>query len=310
MVSRRNLIGTGLWSLAGAGLGGVSLRALPAYAAAAAPVTAEMLTPDVALLRGAGGNVLAVSDGRKVTLVDGGAQAHTGQLLDAVASAFPGQQITTLFNTHWHPQQTGANATLAASGTNIISHANTRLWLTTDVKWPWGGHTMPLPRAAWPAQVFYNEPLELGEGAARAVAGYMLQGHTDGDAYVYFPEADVLHCGGVLAADRWPEIDWWTGGWLGGLAEATETLLAIANDNTRIVAADGPVFGRAELLAQRDMYTTLFVKFRDELLFKGLSPEEAVAAQPTREYRPEWGDPGPFVNHAFQSLWGYFAPDA
>jgi hypothetical protein len=119
----------------------------------------------------------------------------------------------------------------------------------------------------------------------------------------------MLACGGVIAGDRWPLIDWWTGGWLGGLVEGIETLLQSADDETLIVPADGPVLDRAELEAQFDMYAELFVRFRDELLFTGLGPAEAVAAEPTAGLRPEWPNHDEFVTRAFESLWGFFAPD-
>ncbi len=298
MDSRRDVLKAGLCGLAGA--------ALPFSAFGQSGLQVTPLGEAAVMIAGAGGNVLAVSDGQRVTLVDSGDGARTDELMAAVGSAFPGLPVSTVFNTHWHPGQTGGNAAFAGAGADIVAHANTRLWMTTKVEWPWGGVAGPAPQDAWPGTVFYNDPFL--RGAARA--GYMLQAHTDGDIFVQFPEANIIHVGGAIAADRWPEIDWWTGGWLGGLAEATETLLQVSDADTRFVASEGPVFGRAELEAQRDMYTTLFLRFRDELLFTGLSPEEAAAARPTADYRPEWGDPDPFVIKAYQSLWGYFAPDA
>ena len=69
--------------------------------------------------------------------------------MKAVASLPGGGRVHTLFNTHWHPEQTGLNERLGAAGTTIIAHENTRLWLTTDVKWPWNGRVFTrLPKAA------------------------------------------------------------------------------------------------------------------------------------------------------------------
>jgi hypothetical protein len=41
-----------------------------------------------------------------------------------------------------------------------------------------------------------------------------------------------------------------------------------------------------------------------------MGPEEAIAANPTKEFDAKWGEPTPFVTLAFKSLWGHFAPDA
>lgn len=275
-----------------------------------APLDVAMLRPDIALISGAGGNVLAVAGDDGVTMVDAGLAARAEDLLAAVEAAFPGQPLRTLFNTHWHPEQTGGNLAAARAGATIVAHANTRLWLTTDVQWPWSEERIqPLPSAAWPTEIFFNDRQARGAGAARAEYGYMLQAHTDGDAWIRFPEANVLCSGGVISADRWPMMDWWTGGWFGGMVEGLETMLQLVDEDTIIVPSNGPTFGRAELQAQRDMFADLFLHFRDDLLYQGLSPDEAVDERPTAGLRPEWGDPDPFVIRAFQSLWGYYAAD-
>lgn len=276
----------------------------------ARPLEVTRLRPNIAVISGAGANVVAAADDEGVILVDGGLADQAPRLLDTVADAFDGRPVRTLFNTHWHPEQTGANVPLARTGARIVSQVNTRLWLTTDVKRPWEDFVhQPLPPDAQPQVTFYDSGSDIELGGAPVRYRHMLQAHTDGDCYVFFPEQNVLACGGVISGDRWPLIDWWTGGWLGGLVEGIETMLQLADDETLIVPADGPVLQRADLEAQFEMYAWLFVRFRDELLFKGLSPDEAVAAQPTAEFHPEWPHRDEFVTLAFQSLWGFFAPD-
>ena len=62
-----------------------------------------------------------------------------------------------MFNTHWHPEQTGSNETLGAQGVEIIAHENTQLWLGTDVHVRWSGKDYPpLPPAARPKTTFYD----------------------------------------------------------------------------------------------------------------------------------------------------------
>ncbi len=268
------------------------------------------LSPDMAVISGAGTNVLAAADDDGVILVDGGLAEHAPQLLERVAELFDGRPVRTLFNTHWHPEQTGANPALARAGATIVSQVNTRLWLTTDIERPWEDFVHPpLPSEAQPQVTFYDHGSDIEFAGTPVQYRHMLQAHTDGDCYVFFPEQNVLACGGVIAGDRWPLIDWWTGGWIGGLVEGIETMLQVVDDDTRIVPADGPVLSRADLQAQFDMYAQLFVRFRDELLFRGLSPAEAVEAGPTAAFHPEWPHRDEFVTLAYQSLWPFFAPD-
>src|SRR5438067_10207882 len=80
--------------------------------------------------------VVAHTSGNGVLLVDGGSADGSDAVLKAVA-ALPngGGKIHTLFNTHWHPEQTGSNEKLGTSGATIIAHENTRLWLQQDITW-------------------------------------------------------------------------------------------------------------------------------------------------------------------------------
>jgi glyoxylase-like metal-dependent hydrolase (beta-lactamase superfamily II) len=155
---------------------------------------------------------------------------------------------------------------------------------------------------------FYDKGT-LTAGGERIEYGYLLQAHTDGDLYVFFPKQNVLVIGGLVSKNAWPRIDWWTGGWIGGLANALPKLANIGDGQTRIVTAHGPVMSRADLQAQTEMYRTINQRLL-QLLRKGRSPDEAVAAQPTKEFNDKLGNPDMFVRLAFQSLWGQLSPDA
>jgi glyoxylase-like metal-dependent hydrolase (beta-lactamase superfamily II) len=225
----------------------------------------------------------------------------------AVASLPGAGPVHTIFNTHWHPEQTGSNERLGAQGRTIIAHENTRLWLTTDVTWPWSGQRFTrLPRAAQPNKTFYKT----GELPSGVRYGYIPDAaHTDGDLYVYFPQQNVLAVGDAVCGQGWPVVDWATGGWIGGMVGGLQRLLTLANDQTRIVPARGPVLGLAELKAQADMYGRIYDRLTG-LLNKGRGPAEAVEAKPTKEFDAQMGNGDEFVRRSFESLWAYLSPDA
>jgi glyoxylase-like metal-dependent hydrolase (beta-lactamase superfamily II) len=126
---------------------------------------------------------------------------------------------------------------------------------------------------------------------------------------VFFAEENVLVTGGVISTEAWPLIDWWTGGWILGLVDGLDVLIDVANDDTKIVPGSGPVLSKAQLVAQRDMYLTIYKRLL-ELFFAARSPAEAVEANPTEEFNAQWGDPARFVTLAFQSIWGHLSPNA
>jgi glyoxylase-like metal-dependent hydrolase (beta-lactamase superfamily II) len=240
-------------------------------------------------------------------LVDGGSPSASDALMTAV-SGLPGAgPIRTLFNTHWHPEQTGSNERLGTGGTTIIAHENTRLWLTTDVTWSWNGQRFKrLPKIAQPNKTFYTT----GKLDSGIRYGYVPDAaHTDGDLYVYFPEQNVLAVGDIVTGQGWPMVDWATGGWIGGLVGGVQRLQSLANEDTRIVPARGPVLSLSDLKKQQEMYATIYDRLT-QLLNKGRGPTEAVAAQPTKEFDAQMGNGDAFVRRAFESLWAYLSPDA
>jgi cyclase len=322
--TRRQLLKAALGGAAGLALGGRARLLAASQAPAggqvsgAAPATVR-LADDLFMVTMPGtGNVVAQTVGGGVVLVDGGSAATSELVLKTVTALPGGGPVRTLFNTHWHPEQTGSNETLGKAGVPIIAHENTRLWLATDVKWPWNGQTFKrLPKVAQPNKTFYtsaalDSPKERREGVpVDAVRyGYLPDcAHTDGDLYVYFPQQNVLAVGDVLSNGGWPAVDWVTGGWIGGLAGASQRLQTVANESTRIVPARGPVMSYADLKAQADMYGRIYERL-STLLNKGRGPSEAVAARPTKEFDAQMGNPDEFVRRAFESLWAYLSPDA
>jgi glyoxylase-like metal-dependent hydrolase (beta-lactamase superfamily II) len=256
-------------------------------------------------------NVLAAATGAGIALVDGGSAAQVDRLIGMLAALLPDAGgVHTLFNTHWHPEQTGSNEVLGKAGAAIVAHVNTRLWLTTDVTWPWSEETVQaLPEVAHPNKTFYTEQALTLEDK-RVQCGYLRDcPHTDGDIYVFFPDENLMAVGGAVTGSGWPSIDWWTGGWIGGIVGGLDMILTVANDDTRFVPASGPVLSHADLIAQHEMYSVIWERLA-KVLYSGGGPEEALAAEPTKEFDATMGAPEAFVRRAFESLWAYLSPDA
>lgn len=307
MIKRRNLL---QWS-AGAGTALVlGANWAPGARAQAAGITAQAINPNLALFSGNGGNVLVRKAGNGDLLaVDGGLEANAASLLGSIANTLGSDRITTLVNTHWHPEQTGLNETLGKRNIRIFAHENTRQWLSARIERPWEETVFePLSAAALPNEIFYHYG-DFTHGEVPVQYGYMRQAHTDGDMYVFLPEDNVLHTGGIIASDGWPLMDWWTGGWIGGLVDGVETLLSVANDSTIIVPASGPVMTKADLAVMRDMYAEIFGAVRTSFMAAS-SVQEAVAAKPAAAYEARFGNSDQFIELSHWSLIPHYTPDA
>jgi cyclase len=308
-LTRRQLVKTVISSTAGVVLGA------PAFRLSAAPQSAPevpgnvKLADDLYIVRLPGEAAVVAQTSRDgVLLVDGGSTAGSDAVLKAVAALPNGSgKIHTLFNTHWHPEQTGSNEKLGTAGTTIIAQENTRLWLQQNMTWPWNGQKFKkLPKTAQPNKTFYDK----GTLDSGIRYGYISDAaHTDGDLYVYFPQQNVLAVGDAAYGQGWPVVDWWTGGWIGGIVGGLQRIQSVANRDTKFVPARGPVLSFADIAAQLDMYGTIYDRL-NQMLNKGHSPTEGVEAKPAKEYEAKMGNPDEFIRRSFESFWAYLSPDA
>jgi cyclase len=308
-VSRRRVLADAARGLAGAALAAWAVRPHAAFAQARARGVTD-LGGGVRVLNLGATNVLAVAGDGGLALVDGAPAGQADLLTDMLASLPNAGKVHTLFNTHWHPEQTGSNEALGRTGAAIIAQENTKQWLTTDVTWPWDSQTVePLPKAGLPNKTFFTDAqYEIGGKPVRC--GHLRDcPHTDGDMYVFFTEQNVLSVGDAVYGAGWPSLDWWTGGWIGGLVGGLDMLYYLANDDTRIVPARGPVLAKADLRRQYQMYSAIWERLL-RTLYSGGGPEEALAANPTKEFDAAMGPSEAFVHRAFESLWAYLSPDA
>jgi cyclase len=257
-------------------------------------------------ITGAGGNVVLLAEPGGLLLVDSGAPERAHDLKQLLADRFPAP-VTTLFNTHWHLEHTGGNEVVTDSSTAIIAHENTRLWMSTKfyVEWQDRRYT-PRPPRARPTRTFFSsdpQPLELTFGGERVSYGHLPEAHTDGDIYVRFMERNVIVAGGAATAGRYPVPDYITGGWIGGLMTATETLIGMADGETLIVPEAGPARTRADLQAQYDMLAAVRERV-EAMALKGHGIDEMIDAGLTKEFDARFGkDARQFITNVYQGLW-------
>jgi len=281
--------------------------AAPCAFAQAPNIATTQLGENLYLLGGAGANVLTLTGGEGVVMVDGGLAQNAAALAQAVSALPNSGPVRTLFNTHWHPEQTGSNERLGMAGATIIAQENTRLWLQQNITWPWNGQKFKkLAKVAQPNKTFYDR----GALDSGIRYGYISDAaHTDGDLYVYFPQQNVLAVGDAAYGQGWPVVDWWTGGWIGGIVGGLQRIQSVANKDTKIVPAVGPVLSLGDIAAQVDMFGTLYDRL-NQMLNKGRGPSEAVAAKPAKEFETKMGNADEFIRRAFESQWAYLSPDA
>lgn len=309
--SRRRFLRAGIHAIQAAGaasLGGAFARA---YAAAAPQAGAQISATDLGglfLFQGAGCNVIALRGDDGALMIDGGLAANADALLRAVRERTGNSRVHTLINTHWHPEQTGANEAVGRDGGVIIAHEKTRMYLSSAVtSVTFEGKFGPLPKSARPTKTT-QQGGSLTFAGQQVDYGYLPQAHTDGDLYVHFPGLNVLVGGGVVSGEQWPLLDYRNGAWLGGRVRAFERLATVVRPDTRVVPANGRVITGSDVVRHRDIYQELF-RTMIAYMNQGMGPEDAAKRNPLKKYEAEMGDASAFLYGAYRSMLIAYVPD-
>jgi cyclase len=262
------------------------------------------LNDRLSLVTSGGTNVLALSTAEGLVAVDSGDPELSDRLIASLRQLPRGDRVATVFNTHWHQQNTGANEILRQGGATIIAHENTRLWMATPIWLPSEDrYRPPRPKSAHPTRTFYvNESTTAG--GERIEYGYLIEAHTSGDIYVFFRDSNVLAVGDVASPARDPELDYLTGAWIGGRVDAMDRLLKLTDDRTRIVPGYGPVMRRAELEAERDMMKTIYDRAVDRVR-QGDYVEDMLKEGVLNGLARTWKDPKRFLYDVQKGLWAH-----
>ena len=259
----------------------------------------------ITLITGGGNNVIALAGDKGSLLVDAGDAAHAPALLnEAVKLA---GTVSTVLNTHYHLESTGGNDAMAKAGAKIVAHLNTKLWMTQEIIRDWEGGKVYPPRAkaALPTEAFRATSGEMTIEGERIEYGLLTQAHTDGDLFVHFKNANVLAVGDAVQPGRLPTLDWFCGGWIGGMQNAQKALLDRADDQTKIVPATGPVMTKADLQANH----ATIVRIREKLVGlvkKGQGAQNMIDAKAVDEFKDVMpGDAATFLYVAYRGLWAH-----
>jgi glyoxylase-like metal-dependent hydrolase (beta-lactamase superfamily II) len=238
-------------------------------------------------IEGEGGNITAAVAADGVLVVDGEFAPLHDKIKAAVAQV-TNLPIRYLVNTHMHGDHTGGNAGFATEGTIIVAHeaVKDRLMAGTTNGLT-GVKTPPAPPAALPTKI-YKTSMTLRLKGLTAQLHHVANAHTDGDTYVWFPDANVLSTGDIFSLQRYPNIDFANGGNIRGMIAGTDTYLKLVNDQTKIVTGHGSLATKADLVAYRAMLITARDRM-NKLIAQGKSEADIIAAKPYADFDAKIG---------------------
>ena len=281
--------------------------------ASAAPLAAQQdmsaveietieLESDLFMLVGRGGNIgLSVGDDGAFLIDD--QYAPLTEKIQAAVAAVTDQPVRWVLNTHWHGDHTGGNENLGEAGAMIVAHENVYRRMNPAEFANLIGRSGQAPRPALPVVTFDNAVTFHWNGRQIRVT-HIGTAHTDGDAIVHFPRANVFHMGDTFFNGRYPFVDTDSGGGIDGVIAAANFVLERSNDATRIIPGHGDLASPAELRAYRDMLETVRLRVAG-MVAAGRTADEVVEAAPTADLDEVWGaNSERFVRAVHTSLGG------
>ena len=263
----------------------ILLAAIVGSAAAQDPemaVRTESVAPGIWVLYGSGGNIGASAGADGLFLIDDQYAVMTAKISEALARISP-EPPHFVLNTHWHGDHTGGNENLAEKGSLIVAHDNVRVRMSAEQFSKFFDRATPASPAKALPVVTFNDSVSFFLNGDEIRGVHVPNAHTDGDVFIHFRKANVIHTGDIVFAGLYPFIDLDSGGSVNGVIAAVDRMLTIANEGTKIIPGHGNVTDKAGLAAYREMLAVTSGRVRG-LVEAGKTVEEALAAKPTADY--------------------------
>ena len=276
-------------------------------------ITTTDLGQAVYLLNWQGGDSLFLVGEEGVLLVDTSVAPMGPRIKEAIARIST-KPIKLVINTHAHADHFGANELMAQGGAVIAGHDKLRERMAKGQYLAVFNQTIPpSPPAALPT-ITYTDAMTLHFGGETVELHHVPRAHTDNDTLVRFKRANVIHASGTIGGNGgYPFFDMSSGGSLAGTIAAEEKMLSLSDEQTRIVADEGPPASAADLKASRDALVAIRTRVQ-KLIDEGEGEAEAIAAKPTQDLDARWAPRGGFLSGdvitrmAYQSLKGISPP--
>jgi glyoxylase-like metal-dependent hydrolase (beta-lactamase superfamily II) len=234
------------------------------------------------MLQGSGGNIGVSVGDDGVIIIDDQFGPLTPKIEAAIAE-LSDKPVTFVMNSHFHYDHTDGNTNFGRAGAYIVAQDNARKRMESTQVLSGSGRVQEAYESVGLPKITFEESMRFYFNGNAVDIVNTGDGHTDGDAQIFFRESNVIHTGDMFVRYGLPFIDRDNGGTADGMIEALLNISALINDDTIIIPGHGVLSNRADLLEFRDM----LVVIRGRLVrakVQGLSVDEMLAAEPADGY--------------------------
>ncbi|MEE2898412.1 MAG: MBL fold metallo-hydrolase [Gemmatimonadota bacterium] len=258
------------------------------------------VSESIYVLQGSGGNI-GVSIGDDGTFIVDDQFAPLTEKIKAAIAELTDNPVDFVVNSHWHYDHSDGNENFGRAGAVIVAHENSRRRMETDQIVSLNGRLQEAYSKEGLPKITFGESVRFHYNDNQIDIVHFGPAHTNGDAVVYFRDANVIHTGDVFVRYGLPFIDGPNGGSLEGMIDALWGIAGLIGDDTTIIPGHGQLSTRTDLLQYRSMLVTIRQRIADHIA-EGLSEDDVVAANPTRGFAQPGAGTERWVRAAYVDL--------
>jgi len=239
------------------------------------PWKITMLRNDVGIFTERGGTIAFLLSKDGIVVVDSQFPDQSKHLIDELKKKSE-QPFKLLINTHHHGDHSGGNISFKGLVEHVLAHENSKKNQENSAR-----QNKSEDKQLYPDQTYSNTWCQK-VGKEKICLHYFGAGHTNGDSFIHFQHANIVHCGDLVFNRRHPYVDRNAGANMRSWINVLDKALNKFNKKTIYVfghAGTGyEVTGKADDLKVFRDYVGNVLKFVEGEIKAGKTKEEILKA--------------------------------
>ncbi len=257
----------------------------------------KMLTDSIGVFNEKGGTILFMLGKNGVVVVDSQFPDTAQHCIDEIKKKTT-KPFALLINTHHHSDHTAGNIAFKGVAAFVLAHENSKKnQQAAAVK------NKTEDKQLYP-DLTYDRVWNKKSGNVRIQLHHFGRGHTDGDSFVYFKKANIVHVGDMVFNRRHPYVDRSAGAdiseWIKTLEKATQVF---KEDTVYVCGHAGTghdiIIAKKDVLLFRD-YLKNVLEYAEQSSDGGMTKEEFLKTTAIPG-SPEWKGDG--ITRPLEAAW-------
>lgn len=261
------------------------------------PWKITMLRNDIGIFEERGGTIAFLLNKKGIVVVDSQFPDQSKHLIDELKKRSE-KPFKLLINTHHHGDHTAGNISFKGLVGHVVAHENSKKNQENSAK-----QNKSEDKQLYPDQTFSNTWCQKA-GKEKICMYYYGAGHTNGDSFVHFEHANIVHCGDLVFNRRHPYVDRGAGANMKSWMEVLNKAINKFDKETIFVyghSGNGyKVTGKADDLGKFRDYIGNVLQFVDGEIKAGKSKDEILKATAIPG-ADEWKGDG--IQRPLQAAW-------